>query len=246
MSNINRIKTNEEEAIVTYEKYFTVELENTEIASLVKTLSKLTAIKHFLKRVKRENKKNYVLIQQANKSISYEIEELLKSKSIILKDVPMHIPLTRQQYAEASAVWPCHYFPYKEEKLNMDFCKIMCNNLIDRNLVQNTNQCSKVCLIVSNKVVLADEEDFDHPFLHAVFRSVEKVSQSKIGYLCTNYDAYLYYEPCIACAMSLVHGRIKRIFYIKDREDINAPISKLKLCYNKSLNHRYKAYKMYV
>ncbi|KAK1361839.1 tRNA-specific adenosine deaminase-like protein 3 [Heracleum sosnowskyi] len=32
-------------------------------------------------------------------------------------------------------------------------------------------------------------------------------------YLCTGYDIYLVWEPCIMCAMALVHQRIKRIFY---------------------------------
>ncbi|KAA8544564.1 hypothetical protein F0562_022576 [Nyssa sinensis] len=38
-------------------------------------------------------------------------------------------------------------------------------------------------------------------------------SESVRPYLCTGYDIYLIWEPCTMCAMTLVHQRIRRIFY---------------------------------
>ncbi|KAI8048390.1 cytidine deaminase-like protein [Syncephalis plumigaleata] len=33
------------------------------------------------------------------------------------------------------------------------------------------------------------------------------------AYLCSNYDLYTIYEPCIMCSMALLHSRIGRVFY---------------------------------
>merc|ERR1711890_120645 len=33
------------------------------------------------------------------------------------------------------------------------------------------------------------------------------------AYLLTKYDVYLSHEPCIMCAMALVHSRVARVFF---------------------------------
>jgi hypothetical protein len=38
-------------------------------------------------------------------------------------------------------------------------------------------------------------------------------NSSNVTYLCTGYDVYLSKEPCLMCAMSLIHSRIRRLFY---------------------------------
>ncbi|TPX47794.1 hypothetical protein SeMB42_g03214 [Synchytrium endobioticum] len=37
--------------------------------------------------------------------------------------------------------------------------------------------------------------------------------RSRLGYYCTGYELYITREPCIMCAMALVHSRIARVFY---------------------------------
>lgn len=64
-------------------------------------------------------------------------------------------------------------------------------------------------------------------------------------YLCTGYDVFLAREPCIMCAMALVHSRLKRvIFAVPDDVNgaLNGPPGVRRLHGVKSLNHHYLVY----
>ncbi|XP_057457554.1 tRNA-specific adenosine deaminase TAD3 isoform X2 [Lotus japonicus] len=63
-------------------------------------------------------------------------------------------------------------------------------------------------------------------------------------YLCTGYDIYLAWEPCIMCAMALVHQRIRRIFYRFPNPNAGALGSVHRLQGEKSLNHHYAVFRV--
>ncbi|KAL8115892.1 hypothetical protein AgCh_022402 [Apium graveolens] len=65
-------------------------------------------------------------------------------------------------------------------------------------------------------------------------------------YLCTGYDIYLVWEPCIMCAMALVHQRIKRIFYAFPNPYAGALESLHRLQGEKSLNHHYAVFRVFL
>lgn len=65
-------------------------------------------------------------------------------------------------------------------------------------------------------------------------------------YLCTGYDIYLVWEPCIMCAMALVHQRIRRIFYAFPNPITGALGSVHRLQGEKSLNHHYAVFRICV
>lgn len=67
---------------------------------------------------------------------------------------------------------------------------------------------------------------------------------SKYGpYLCTGYDVYLTDEPCIMCAMALVHSRARRIFFHKlNAKGALKTLTKLHTI--KALNHHYEVYQI--
>uniref|UniRef100_A0A1D1ZQ58 CMP/dCMP-type deaminase domain-containing protein n=1 Tax=Auxenochlorella protothecoides TaxID=3075 RepID=A0A1D1ZQ58_AUXPR len=63
-------------------------------------------------------------------------------------------------------------------------------------------------------------------------------------YLCTGYDVYLAVEPCIMCAMALVHSRARRVIFC-DADAAGGALGGtggLRLQAERSLNHHYHVY----
>ncbi|XP_060111495.1 probable inactive tRNA-specific adenosine deaminase-like protein 3 [Heteronotia binoei] len=63
-----------------------------------------------------------------------------------------------------------------------------------------------------------------------------------LPYICTGYDMYLTREPCVMCAMALVHSRIERVFYGAPSPH-GALATKFHIHSCKNLNHRYEVYR---
>lgn len=106
----------------------------------------------------------------------------------------------------------------------------------------------------------------DHPLHHAVMVCIDLVARGQGGgcycfgrypscrfappeahpagqpYVCTGHDLYVTREPCVMCAMALVHSRIGRVFYGTASAD-GALGSKFKIHSQKDLNHRFEVFK---
>ena len=63
-------------------------------------------------------------------------------------------------------------------------------------------------------------------------------------YLCTGYDAFLLHEPCVMCAMALVHSRLRRVIYCVPDAQHGALGGAFKLHSQRSLNHHYAVWRL--
>lgn len=61
-------------------------------------------------------------------------------------------------------------------------------------------------------------------------------------YLCTGYDVYVDREPCVMCAMALVHSRARRVVFATLNPTDGALASAHQLHTIKSLNHHYRVF----
>ncbi|CDS40434.1 cytidine and deoxycytidylate deaminase [Echinococcus multilocularis] len=61
-------------------------------------------------------------------------------------------------------------------------------------------------------------------------------------YLLTDCDVYLSTEPCLMCAMALLHSRVKRVFIARRLPSIGGMCSRWKLPLVKGVNHHFLAF----
>ncbi|XP_050689854.1 uncharacterized protein LOC126982113 isoform X3 [Eriocheir sinensis] len=62
------------------------------------------------------------------------------------------------------------------------------------------------------------------------------------SYICTGCDVYLTHEPCMMCAMALLHSRVRRVFYLIPDPHLGALGSRTRLHTLPGINHRYEVF----
>jgi len=74
--------------------------------------------------------------------------------------------------------------------------------------------------------------------------SSEKTVEMSQGYLLNSYDVYLTHEPCLMCAMGLVHSRVRRVFF-NQLSSTGALGTLAKLHTIQELNHAFEVFRIF-
>ena len=114
---------------------------------------------------------------------------------------------------------------------------------------------SKFKNAAENQTIYPIENQHDHPIINGSlnFLGVESKFKQEFKskfipfpdnhYLCTDLMVISIYEPCLMCAMAMVHSRIKYFFYLFPH-NTGALETNFQLQFIKPLNHHYRAYKI--
>ena len=95
----------------------------------------------------------------------------------------------------------------------------------------------------------------NHPLLHApmlVVRAQARRQRRKRShgappteaYLCTGMDVYMTDEPCVMCAMALLHSRVRRAVYRRRDSEMGGLGSAESVHALSSTNHRFRAWRV--
>lgn len=229
-----RLLTEEEDREMHSVEYTAVAVDRGDISKYV-VGERAMAVPYYLKRVGKQDGQPLVLVNPQTRVPG----ELVRVR------VPAFAPCTAEQYRMARSIWPCHYYGRVEERVDVVTVDENMLRLINdpkyRGILETDEMgCSGICMIFDGAELLACEYDTEPVLGHAILAAVSGVSRIKRGYLCTGFSAFLCTEPCLSCAMALVHGRIKSVFCVKKKSQ--GPFSQMRFNYNKSLNHRYNVY----
>ncbi|UXI14816.1 hypothetical protein NH340_JMT00759 [Sarcoptes scabiei] len=196
-------------------------------------------------------------------------------ENLYIADVPISHEIFRGlKYSIADCLNGAVFSPVRLENIHqlMDHTLSLLDNQMNGN-------CSAIITRRNGKQIVAEgiSEIDKNPLNHATIIAISKVSEihkrfkmnpleKSIGeqsqestnddqiyqndYLCTDYECFLSQEPCLMCAMALIHSRIRRVFFYSS---INSEISIScndkaysihQLHFNSKLNHRHEVWQL--
>ena len=229
-----------------------------ELCKVMQTLAlklPLSEQHQFLKRVNGLQVLVKVISNEKDEEIQDEdVLSLFSDKLELQAVVPKSRPRTRSQYEAVRRVWPSRFHEDKqlEDLIARRTTQFWSDEAFERH-ISNAHQLGmkrqNVLLIDpnSNEVLARAESDDNGVLNHAVMKLIEEHAKRNVDgtdeYLCTGKAVYLAYEPCLMCAMALVHARIKTVFFLKSTAN-GALESEYRLQDVDALNHSFQVFKI--
>ncbi|XP_020425434.1 probable inactive tRNA-specific adenosine deaminase-like protein 3 isoform X3 [Prunus persica] len=167
-------------------------------------------------------------------SMQNDVQELMNSYKLspFITKVCKYAALSKEEWEEQCKLWPTSYHPPTYN--------------IDGITGFSEEDSQSVFRFMKYAIQLAKSSD---NLVHSDDNLTNGEGSSSLSarpYLCTGFDMYLVWEPCIMCAMALVHQRIRRIFFAFPNPDAGALGSVHRLQGETSLNHHYAVFRVLV
>ncbi|CAK8997645.1 unnamed protein product [Durusdinium trenchii] len=217
---------------------------------LLKLLGPLSEDLKHLKRVRPEGTDLAVLLTETPRE---DVLQFLQNREITAAtvQVPRFCPLTASQMESFSRYWPVKKFvpSFQPLKLTQDL-KAHFGHL--RRLAEDAGGDAGGCAMAdaSGRLLVACAASngvLQHPAMVAIATVAEdarkryaaqgKRSREEEDYLCQDCDVVLTHEPCIMCAMALIHSRVRRIAFCNENTDFGGFGGRIALEQCPNLNH---------
>ena len=253
--------------------------DSSEISFVVQSINKHfpdPCMKHLKKINRNQGHSTSVILGRTEVYPEYHVFQVIENiENVRRTKVPARQPWTRQQYEECKQLWPVNFHEDKlianmvkggDARFNSDERSVI-QGIINEMMKQfnETDKQKDIAIVVDikgNILSTARDSSSDHPLHHCSMLAIEEVAAQQrkqepilgkrkqdMPYICTNCDIFLTREPCIMCAMALLHSRIRRVFFVKEGLSLmksgcpfDDAFTKFKLHCNERLNHRFEVW----
>jgi tRNA-specific adenosine deaminase 3 len=208
--------------------------------------------RRYIQRVRRvDNEFNAILISYSTSDrleITERLRELGISADLTEVSLPLWCPVTDRQRSESIQFWPLNtQFTPAPRQVEPIVSHVLWLEKVmnDKSIIVRKPGDSSTDIIVCEGNCDCNHcyGHIDHAAIRAL-AAASKVASANGSYLCTGLDVYSFLEPCVMCAMAMVHSRIGRLFYCLRNPDFGGIESQAQVHSNPHLNHHFLAYRL--
>ena len=245
-----------------------------EAAERLRTLSDCLPMQELglshLKRVKKDGSLLMCLLGPQEAYDEALASGLCVSAAVVVVCVPVAAARSANEFQNGNAMWPlakpvappspttnqvrdlaCRFF-FDDNNALSDDSEIMNNRpscatsgavLLseDREILRVDPGSERQRPLAHGPMVCIDENAARQRRLKGMFKGTVPNDE----YLCTNFDLLLTDEPCVMCAMALVHARIRRVAYHRPNPLHGGLGSTANVHALKSINHRFRVWRLF-